>query len=372
LVLLIGAGLLGALPWILSLPFAQRRLAAAASAILAPSSVEFESIRLSWLEKTRIANVVLRDAHGDPVLAAPRAEFQWNLRQILFAQPARALLAIDQGKLDIERFADGRIDLHETLKPVIMEHPRKRLVIRITHGRLRFRDAALPEPVVASDADIMIDLATGYQPITWNIQLAREQDAQVPSRVEIAGNFSRSEIDALGRHDLTLAVKAARWPWALERAGTEARGAFSGSVHAQRRAGRLLLGGDATLSDVVAIGGVLASDTIHLDSVHARWKADGGDDGWTIDQLEVNSPLGSLEGKGSIPPRPGQGASIVGTVELAGLAKQLPATLRLRNEVRVERGMALLRAEVRSSGKGPEEDWAVSGKVSDLFARQGQ
>ena len=182
-VVLVGAGLVAALPWVLGWPIAQRRLAAAASASWRTSSVEFGSIQVSWFRPTRIERVVLRDAQGDPVLTAPRAVFAWNLWQLLVARPSHVTLTIDRGDLDIERFADGTVDLLETLKPVIQEHPRTRLVIRVEHGRLRFRDPAFSEPVVADHADVVLDLSRDSEPITWNIQLARDPEAADPSRL---------------------------------------------------------------------------------------------------------------------------------------------------------------------------------------------
>src|ERR1017187_4472405 len=86
LVFLAGAGFMAALPWVLSLPLAQRQLAAAANRILAPSRMQFRSITLSWTHSTQITGVVLLDAQGDRLLVAPRAVFNWSLSQILFAQ----------------------------------------------------------------------------------------------------------------------------------------------------------------------------------------------------------------------------------------------------------------------------------------------
>jgi len=388
--LLTAAGLIAALPWVLGWPIAQRRLAAAANAIMAPSSVEFGSIRLSWFQPTLIENVVLRDAQGDPVLAAPRAVFEWNLWQILVARPSHVTLTIERGNLDIERFADGTVDLLETLKPVIEEHPRTRLVIRIVHGRLRFRDPAFPEPVVADHADVVLDLSRDSQPITWNVQLAKKGSDTVagtarrvlrttasdpflePSRLEIVGNYSRAAVERSGRHDLMLSLRAARWPWTLANSVIQSGGDFTGSLDAQMRSGRLLLAGDATITNLVAIGDLLGSDTIHLDTTRGRWNLEGGDGAWTIEQLELTSPLGSLAGKGSIPSTPGRGAWFEAAVDLAALARQLPGTLRLHDDLRVERGSARLRAELQSDLEGRRENWTVTGKVSDLVARQGQ
>ena len=87
--------------------------------------------------------------NGSELVVSPRAVFNWSLSQILFAQPTDARLLIEKGDLDIERFADGTVDLYETLEPVIKDHPEKRIVIRIPTGSLRFRDPAFSEPVVA-------------------------------------------------------------------------------------------------------------------------------------------------------------------------------------------------------------------------------
>src|SRR5262245_51445727 len=140
LVFFAGASLIAALPWLLAFPFAQRQLASVANRILAPGRVEFRSIALSWNHSTAISGFVLRDAQGDAILVSPHAVFNWSLSQILFGQPTDGSLLLERGDLDIERFADGRVDLYETLKPVISEHPKKRIVIRIPDGTLRLRD----------------------------------------------------------------------------------------------------------------------------------------------------------------------------------------------------------------------------------------
>ena len=207
LVLLAVAGFIAALPWVLALPFAQRQLKAAANRILAPSRVEFASIALSWNHSTTINGLVLHDAQGDKLLVSPRAVFNWSLSQILFAQPVDARLLIEKGDLDIERFADGSVDLYETLKPVISEHPRKRLVIRIPSGSLRFRDPAFSEPVIAEQAEMTINLGMLDEPIRWDIHLNRTDQAK---RLDLVGKYSRAEIDSSGEHDVELVAQGRR------------------------------------------------------------------------------------------------------------------------------------------------------------------
>src|SRR5262249_38882825 len=146
----------------------------------------------------------------------------------------------------------GTVDLYETLKPIIVDHPERRLVITIEHGRLRYRDPAFPEPVVADEAEIVLDLPRDPQPITWRMTLGRSAVDRPPRRLELTGSYERSEPDGSGRGDVTIALKAARWPWSLMVSGIEARGALDGTIDAERRSARWLLAGDAAISGLAA------------------------------------------------------------------------------------------------------------------------
>ena len=373
LVFFAAALFIAALPWVLALPFAQRQLAAAANRILAPGRVEFSSIALSWNHSTSISGLVLRDAQGDELLVSPRAVFNWSLSQILFAQPTNARLLLERGDLDIERFADGTVDLYETLKPVISEHPKKRLVIRIPDGSLRFRDPAFSEPVVAEKADMTIDLGMLYEPINWDIHLTRFKRADQAGRLDLKGQYSRSEIDARGEHDVELSLKAAQWPWTLASPVIESRGELTGEIERSADgSGKISLAGDAIVNELVAVGSLLAADTLHVETARARWKLDGDGKSWTVEQLDVSSPLGDVRAQGCVPPTPDRGAWFEGNLDLAALARQLPQTLHLRDDLRLERGSARLRADLQSDATGEIHVCNVTGKVTDLIAHQGQ
>ena len=194
-------------------------MAAAANKVLAPGSVEFGKIRLSWFRPTEIENCELVDAQGDRVVVAARARLDWNLWQILVTHPKSATLSLDESNVDIERFPDGTVDLYETLRPVISEHPPVRLVIRIEDGKLRFRDPAFTDPVVADQANILLDLGRDSEPIAWNLQLARTKGTGGPSRIAVEGSYSRADVGPSGQHDLKLALMdhAGRGHWRMVR-----------------------------------------------------------------------------------------------------------------------------------------------------------
>jgi translocation and assembly module TamB len=372
LVFFAAALFIAALPWALALPVAQRQLAAAANRILAPGRVQFSSIALSWNHSTSITGLVLRDAQGDDLLVSPRAVFNWSLSQILFTQPTNARLLLERGDLDIERFADGTVDLYETLKPVISEHPKKRLVIRIPDGTLRLRDPAFPEPVVAEKADMTIDLGMLYEPINWDIHLTSFKRRDQAGRLDLKGKYSRSEIDSRGEHDVELALKAAHWPWTLASPVIESSGELTGALSGHRRLGKISLAGDAIVSELVAVGSLLAADTLHVETARARWKLDGDGKSWNVEQLDLTSPLGDVRAQGCVPPTPNRGAWFEGNLDLAALAKQLPHVLHLRDDLRLERGSARLLADLQSDTKGEVHVCNISGKVTDLIAHQGQ
>ena len=332
--------LIAALPWLLRLGVAQRMLAAQGNKILAPSSVGFSTIRLFWFRPTEITNLALRDPHGDPLIRAPRATFEWSLWQILWHRPKSATLTIHQGDLDIERLADGTVDLYETLRPVISEQPRVRVVIKIPDGRLRFRDPNFPEPVIAERADVDLDLGRDSGPITWKIQLQNGDPPADIRRLHIEGSYSREHVDSAGRHDVAIALAGERWPWTLANSALESSGELTGTFEGRRETGQLAFAAEASISNLVAVGTMLSSDTLHLDAVDVHAKIKRGDQVWNIERLEVVSPVLSIDGKGSIPPAAGAGAWLEGKIDLAALAKQLPATLRLRDDLRVERGWA--------------------------------
>ena len=131
-------------------------------------------------------------------------------------------------------------------------------------------------------------------------------------------------IDSLRRiTTLTLALEGKRWPWSLAGPGIESRGTFSGTVDGGRRLGLSGSTGDAGRSPS-SRSALDRPDTLHLDRARARWKIEG-DETWTSSCSMVTSPVGSLSGQGSLPPTPERSAWLDANLDLAALARQLPA-----------------------------------------------
>src|SRR4051794_38427529 len=292
---ILGIGGLGAavvaLPWIIALEPVQRELTVQANRLMAPGSVRFDRLRVSWSRPTEIEGLVLRDAQGDDIVAAPKAHFAWNLWEILVTRPAMGTLTLDRADVSIERFADGRIDLLETLRPIISDRPRRTVLIRVVEGTLRFRVEGLSEPILADSANIELDLNAFPGPVAWRMNLARTVGQAKPGQVQVEGSMSRQKAENGLPLELALGIKGDRWPWAYARPGIDARGLFAGTIDARQEAGKWSLAGDVQLHDVVASGSALAGDAPRLETVAAVWKADKADEGWVVDRLELTSPL---------------------------------------------------------------------------------
>ena len=285
-----------ALPWIVTLGPVQRQLAVQANRLMAPGSVRFDRLRVSWSRPTEIDGLVLRDAQGDDIVAAPKAHFAWNLWEILVTRPATGTLTLDRADVSIERFADGRIDLLETLRPIISDRPKRTVLIRVVEGTLRFRVEGLSEPILADSANIELDLNAFPGPVAWRMKLARTVGRTDPGHVQVEGSMSRQKAENGLPVELTLAIKGDRWPWAYARPGIDARGIFGGTIDARHELGKWSLAGDVQLHDLVASGSALAGDTPRLDAVTAVWKADKTDEGWVVDTTGPDQPAGRDQG----------------------------------------------------------------------------
>ncbi len=93
--------------------------------------------------------------------------------------------------------------------------------------------------------------------------------------------------------------------------------------------------------------------------------------GWSIRRFELACPIGRLHAEGAVPPVEGAATKLRGQVDLVGLTRLLPHTLRLQDGLSVDRGMATLSADL-TGAKGAERA-EVAASVSDLAAtRNGQ
>lgn len=366
IVLLVPLGLAAALPWWLGTPQARRWLLGRANRALAPARLEFRSIRFSWFGPTRLGGFALRDAEGEHVVQAPAATWDRTLGQILVDRPRLGTLTLNNAALDIERRADGTVDLYEAIRPVLGRDPRTDLHIRVPDGRLRLRIAGQPVPVIAQKADLTLDIPAAPSDLRWRLRLNNGAGQQAEA-LELRGEYERWGGKGRPAGDLAVDIQGQRWPWEVNVREVNAAGRLEGALALARHSGHWSVSGRAALAQVEAAGAPLAGDRLRLDRVAGHWDLAQTPTGWAVRRLDLTSSLGTLKADGALPASTPDGARLEGTLDLAAVAAQLPHLLQIREGVVLERGQAHVRVEGRTDGG--KETWDLSARISDLHAR---
>ena len=360
------------LPWIVEFGWVQRRLMAVGSRILAPGTVRFDHLRVSWTRPTEIDGLILIDAQGDDIVVSPRAHLSWNLREILVNRTDPVTLTLERANVDIERSSKGKVDLLETLKPILQDEPDRTLQIRVVDGKLRFRNEGLDEPFLADKANIDLDLNAFPRPIAWRMALERSAEGGPPGSVQITGSMSRKKQEGGMPEDLELSIKGDRWPWVYTGPKVTAHGFFAGSIEAREKSGELFVASDAKLLDLHAGGKALAGDEVDLEAVGLNGKLERRDGAWTADRLDVTSAIGTIRASGSYPPAGDRGGHLEGNVDLAALARQIPKTLHLREDLRVDKGTISLRVDATGDPGAAGQTIHATADLSGLTATHGK
>ena len=357
---------IAAFPWGLSTPVGRAWLLGQGNRVLAPGKLQLETLRFSWFGPTRMTGFVLYDHQGDRVVDAPRAEWDRNLWQILFQRPKLGTLTLPRAAIDAERDEQGRIDLYETLRPVIKGDPRLDLRIRVVQGRLRFRSAGLVEPVVADRADIDLAIVPEPDPLTWRVELTGGEGARA---IQLAGSFNEWQQRRGKAADFELGVTGRAWPLAATVAGVVGSARLDGTLKVWRSQGRWQSTGDAALLALDVSGPRLAGDRLRAERAGGTWDVGETDHGWALRTLDLAAPFGHLKARGTVVSPPSSSVRVEGRLDLAELAAQLPHALRLREGVSLEKGSADLL--VTTSNEKGMLVIDVSAKVSDLHAHSG-
>ena len=384
---LLAIAVIGALPWLLSLPPGRDAVLAAVNRSIAPSRLSATGLSLSWAGSIRVSGLSLRDKAGKTLLSARLAVLDRGLLALASDHSRLGTLTVDGASIDVERRADGSIDLVDALsppRPSATPPPAEPaapatapsaidVTLRVVRSTIKVTTPELAEPFTADQVDVEVRVpAAADQKLSWKVRLAQPKGGTASEALGLDGEFDHH---AAAVPDLSLTLKGSRWPLALATAGTIARAKLDGALTARRDHGQWSSSGEAKLLGLDAAGPALAGDKLAFDEVGAAWNLAQKDGAWSISTLSVATPVGSLSAAGGLSNTAAgetitRDSRIEGRVDLAALARQIPHTLRLKDGLTLERGSARLLIQV--TPRGDSQQATVEMSLSDLVARESQ
>ena len=382
--LLLMVGLVAGLPWLLGTPPGRAWLVGKVNAQIAPGKVELERLGLSWTGPIELWGVALVDPKGKKVLTARSVTLDRGILGLIASRPDYGTITVEGVAVDVERRADGSIDIIEALGPLMASDaappqngpgaaapsaapapppaPSKMAAsVLIKGGTLKVSSPELVEPISARSFDGSATILPG-KPMELVAHLV--DDGRTLELRSAIGPATAGDMPA----DLSASATGKGWPIHVREAGVEALGRFDGTLSARREKGLWTLNGVSMLAGVVASGPALQGDKLALDKVSATCDIAQSSTGWTIRKLEVTSPVASIEGSGVVPAVEGNPSEVRGRVDLAALAKMLPNAMRLRDGLTLDRGTANLKLDLTTLGGA--ERFEVVASLDDFAATE--
>jgi hypothetical protein len=366
IIVLIPTLLIAMAPRLLSTPAGNRLVGSRLNQLFAPGLLRFASIRFSWFTPTRLINVALDHPTHGTVISAPEATISPSLWGFLVRPHQLGTLALEGATFTATRRADGSIDLADALAGILEgRDPLRDLTIRADDANLKVNAAFWPSEAVADSMDLLVQLRPAPEWSTWTIAIEREDK----HTLKIAGEFDRwsvgSSVPSLP--DVNVVLSADHWPSGFQTSNDDRRvnGLLSGKSEARRKGGLWRLEGGAEAEQIHARVPQLL-DALRLPLLSANWAVVQTELGWKVERLDANCALGSISSEG------GGSDRLVGEIDLAALAEQLPSTLGLRDrdKIRVEKGKA--RLVVQPSIVEGRAGWSLEASFADFAARTGE
>ena len=335
-------------------------LLAKANAAMSPGRLEVERFRFSWFSPTEIDGLAIYDPHGKKVIHAGRAVWGRTLYGVLFRQPDYGLLTLDGLALDIERRADGSIDLEEALRPVLKGTPATNFRIHSHQGTIRLNSPELVKPLEFAEIRLDIDRPSAPGPVSWDVTLKNSE----VGALEIQGNLDRWDGRPQGQNDLDCNVSLGTGHLPLKLGDLSAIVQLPGTVRVNRSDRRWSVVGDLKKGGIQLSQGPLRGDTPNLEFSRASWKVAQGERGWVVEAVDVRSPLAVIRANGPAADAPPGTMEIGATLDLVAISKTFPKTLGLRDGLALDNGRADLTVSTRPDGDSTV--WAAKAELADL------
>ncbi|WP_165228960.1 hypothetical protein [Aquisphaera insulae] len=362
-----------ALPRLAGTAFVRSAIAVRVNRALAPSRVEVAGLSASWFGTLRATGLKFTDGQGKTILTADAAALDRGLAA-LFIDPSRlGTLTVEGANIDIERRADGSIDLVDALtppappsgnKPAAGDRKPIDVTLKVVRSAVVLRSPELVEPITAGQAELTIRLpAAADRKLGWQVALASPPGGSAEQTLTLDGDFDHRAADS---PDTSLRIAGKDWPLAVTAGGLVAKGRLDGEIRLGRTTGHWAAAGEANLLDLDAAGPALAGDRLRLDAVKGSWDLAEDDGAWAIRKLSVDCPVASVGATATIGgDRSGAKAvHLEGRIDLAALAKLIPRALRLRQGIALDRGEARVVLDVKAAGEAQEG--SLEANLSDL------
>ncbi|WP_435011154.1 hypothetical protein P12x_002452 [Tundrisphaera lichenicola] len=359
--------LLAGLPSLLSTAPARHLILGKVNQRLAPGSASLNGLSISWTRPIELLGLSLRDPKGKVVVAARTIRLDRGVLGLLRSRTDYGTVTVEGATVDIERRADGSIDLLEALAPTLKSddpsrpsRPSPSVAVVVKGGKLKLASPELVEPIEAASVEGTLRIAPG-KPLEVAANLGGEGRS-----MELHATFDH-QAPAGTSADLSLKAVGKNWPIHVREGGVEILGRIEGAVEAGRKGGEWAVQGEPALLAFEVFGPALEGDRLALDRLALACDVGQTQGGWSVRKLDIISAVASLSASGSWPTT--GGAKLHGRVDLAALAKLMPHAMRLKEGLTLDKGTATIDAELTQSNGS---EWVeISANLVDLAATQG-
>ncbi len=333
-------------------------------------ALTINSASLGWFSPIAAQGVELKDAEGKPVLTLPTVSSDRCLASLLCDVSNLGHLRLEGPKLSLVLRDDGSNAedlLEKYLPPQPAEgksSPKIGLVLEILDGSLSVTDQRSGRKWQADKLMATVDFSAGPDG-----PLAAELSADFPDARRPGDLSARVKLTAAGG---AAKLRAVNVPLAMFRAiaarftpGTTLTGQLSSDVQASwggADAAENRAQGDLTLEAFSFGTPALQTDVAQIERLHATCQASWRPDRVEVERAAIDCDLGSAslsstlvrdkKGGWSLAGLLHQRHELSGRVDVARLARFLPTTLRLRQQVEIHSGQVQVALSSRPAPQG--------------------
>ena len=306
------------------------------------------SATLGWLLPVELHDVTLKDAQGRTLATIPRIVTSQSLLGFLSDSQNSGTVTLEQPTIEIVCEHDAT-NLETSLKRLLEKPgdpnaPQPKLTIVMTNATLKVTDAEQKKEWILSEIEARAELG---------------ESVHVKAAIRKPESL---EIDAVFGNQFAAMLNAERFPIEvlgpfLRRfePGLRLAGNLSGQIASENSA----ISGSLTLRNLVAESPRLGSERLALDSLELPFKLTAIGTTINIDAAKLTCPIGEATLAGSFDTAaPGEkliqqaGITASASLDLAKLAKLLPALLRLRPGTELQEGRIELHLASKPAAKG--------------------